>query len=90
MTASPSTNYLLNTEDNEKGFANVSEVTGYSQIKMEGFANQVRDFKGLARKPLCNEYRQIRDKDISRETGVVLLEIVKFRSSGRATEFQGA
>ena len=36
MTASPSTNYLLNTEDNEKGFANVSEVTGYSRIKMEG------------------------------------------------------
>jgi hypothetical protein len=26
----------LNTEDNEKSFANVSEVTGYSRIKMEG------------------------------------------------------
>ena len=28
--------HLLNTEDNEKSFANVSEVTGYSRIKMEG------------------------------------------------------
>jgi hypothetical protein len=27
---------ICNTEDNEKGFANVSEVTGYSRIKMEG------------------------------------------------------
>ena len=27
---------LLNTEDNEKSFANVSEVTGNSRIKMEG------------------------------------------------------
>jgi hypothetical protein len=27
---------IYNTEDNEKGFANVSEVTGYSRIKMEG------------------------------------------------------
>jgi hypothetical protein len=36
MTASPSTNYSVNTEDNEKSFANVSEVTGYSRIKMEG------------------------------------------------------
>jgi len=27
---------ICNTEDNEKGFVNVSEVTGYSRIKMEG------------------------------------------------------
>ena len=27
---------ICNTEDKEKGFANVSEVTGYSRIKMEG------------------------------------------------------
>ena len=27
---------ICNTEDNEKSFANVSEVTGYSRIKMEG------------------------------------------------------
>jgi phage-related protein len=27
---------IRNTEDNEKGFANVSEVTGNSRIKMEG------------------------------------------------------
>lgn len=27
---------LLNAEDNEKSFANVSEVTGNSRIKMEG------------------------------------------------------
>ena len=26
----------FNAEDNEKSFANVSEVTGYSRIKMEG------------------------------------------------------
>ena len=27
---------ICNTEDNEKSFANVSEVTGNSRIKMEG------------------------------------------------------
>jgi hypothetical protein len=27
---------LLNTEDNEKSFANVSDVTGNGRIKMEG------------------------------------------------------
>jgi hypothetical protein len=37
-----------------------------------------------------SKYRQIRDKDISRETGVDWMEIVNFRRSGRATEFQSA
>ena len=36
MTASHQRTNLLNTEDNEKSFANVSEVAGNSRIKMEG------------------------------------------------------
>jgi NAD(P)-dependent dehydrogenase (short-subunit alcohol dehydrogenase family) len=36
-----------------------------------------------------SEYRHIRDKDISRQPASFGLEIVKFRSSGCATEFKG-
>jgi hypothetical protein len=36
---------LLNTEDNEKSFANVSEVAGNSRIKMEGFAKPGERFQ---------------------------------------------
>jgi hypothetical protein len=57
MTARHQRTNLLNTEGNQKSFPNVSDVTGNSRIKMEGgLQNQVSDFNGLARKPLCYRY----------------------------------
>ena len=55
MTASPSTDQFAQHQDN-KSFANVSEVTGNSRIEIEGFAKPGERFNGLARKPLCYRY----------------------------------
>jgi hypothetical protein len=61
-----------------------------SEISEHGFSWQLsNDYLGGHREISISLQAKIeRYKDISRETGVVALEIVKFRSSGRATEFQ--